>query len=153
MPNDRSDAALRERLDLAEKATKGPWIKRCRDFLGEDGFGWESKPTVEAEDKMICLFYDRDADADDVDNDEDDAAHIAANSPDVVRADIEEILRLRAENERLNKEADWLAKTLGAQVKDSFGCVRCWLSESDMCNGACTESLRNAARKAVEVDK
>ena len=150
MPNDRSDAAMRKRLDLAEKATKGPWIKRCHDFLGEDGFGWESKPTVEAEDKMICHFYDRDADADDVDNDEDDAAHIAANSPDVVMADIEEILHLRAENERLNKEADWLAKTLGVQVKDSFGCVWCWLSESDMCNGDCTESLRNAAREAVE---
>ena len=153
MPNDRSDAALRERLDLAEKATKGPWIKRCRDFLGEDGFGWESKPTVEAEDKMICLFYDRDADADDVDNDEDDAAHIAASSPDVVRDDIEEILRLRAENERLNKEADWLAKTLGVQVKDSFGCVWCWLSKSDMCNRDCTESLRNAASKAVEEEE
>ena len=153
MPNDRSDATLRERLDLAEKATKGPWIKRCRDFLGEDGFGWESKPTVEAEDKMICLFYDRNADADDVDNDEDDAAHIAANSPDVVRADIEEILRLRAENERLNKEADWLAKTLGIQLSDSCGCVWCWLSEFDMCNGNCMESLRKAARKAVEDDK
>lgn len=153
MPNNRSDAALRERLELAEKATKGPWIKRYRDFLGEDGFGWESKPTVEAEDKMICLFYDRDADADDVDNDEDDATHIAANSPDVVKADIAEILRLRAENGRLSKEADWLAKTLGVQVKDSFGCVWCWLSESDMCNGDCTESLRNAARKAVEEER
>ena len=51
------------------------------------------------------------------------AARIAASSPDVVRDDIAEILHLRAENERLNKEADWLAKTLGFQVKDSFGCV------------------------------
>lgn len=105
MPNDRSDATLRERLELAEKATKGPWIKRSRDFQGEDGFGWESKPTVEAEDKMICLFYDRDVDADDVDNDEDDAAHIAASSPDVVREDIEEILQLR-------KERDWLLREI-----------------------------------------
>ena len=153
MPNDRSDAALRERLELAEKATKGPWIKRSRDFQGEDGFGWESKPTVEAEDKMVCLFYDRDVDADDVDNDEDDAAHIAANSPDVVKADIEEILRLRAENERLNKEANWLAKAIGVQVKDSFGCAWCWLSESDMCNGDYTESLRNAASEAVEEEE
>ena len=30
------------------------------------------------------------------------AAHIAASSPDVVRADIEEILRLRGENKLLN---------------------------------------------------
>lgn len=53
---------------------------------------------------MICLFYDRNADADDVDNDEADAAHIAANHPDVVRADIEEILRLRQEVARLELE-------------------------------------------------
>lgn len=43
--------------------------------------------------------------------------------------------------------------TLGVQVKDSFGCVWCWSSESDMCNGDCTESLRNAARKAVEEEE
>lgn len=113
MTNDRSDAALHERLELAEKATK---------------WGCSGEPQA-------------------------NEAHIAANSPDVVKADIEEILSLRAENERLNKEANWLAKTLGVQVKDSFGCVWCWLSESDMCNGDCTESLRNAARKAVEDDK
>lgn len=40
------------------------------------------------------------------------AAHIAASSPDVVRADIEEILRLRKEVARLNKEADWLGLRL-----------------------------------------
>lgn len=38
-------------------------------------------------------------------------------------------------------------------VKDSFGCVWCWSSESDMCNGDCTESLRNAARKAAEEEE
>lgn len=79
--------------------------------------------------------------------------NIPANSPDVVKADIAEILHLRTENERLNKEADWLAKTLEVQVKDSFGCVWCWSSESDMCNGDCTESLRNAARKAAEEEE
>lgn len=149
MPNDRSDAALRERLELAEKATKGPWIKRYRDFLGEDGFGWESKPTVEAEDKMICLFYDRDADADDVDNDEDDATHIAANSPDVVKADIEEILRLRAENERLNKEADWLAGicTMGYCANHDLSPI-CHQERRD-----CRECIRKTARKAVKETK
>lgn len=39
-----------------------------------------------------------------------DAQYIAANSPDVVRDDIDEILRLRAEVERLEKEVDWMAK-------------------------------------------
>ena len=125
-------------------------MKKYRDVRSEDRCGWESKATVEAEDKTSCLCYDRDACSDYGDNDEDDAAHIAASSPDVVRADIEEILRLRKEVARLDKEADWLAKTLGVQLKDSFGCVWCWLSKSDMCNGDCTESLRTAARKAVE---
>lgn len=37
MPNDRSDAALRERLRIAEKAAQGPWkldevITKRKDF-------------------------------------------------------------------------------------------------------------------------
>lgn len=40
------------------------------------------------------------------------ALYIAANSPDVVMDDIDEILRLRAQVERLEKEADWLALVL-----------------------------------------
>lgn len=63
MPNDRSEAALRERLELAEKATQGPWYHTLN------------------------------------------AAHIAASSPDVVRADIEEILQLR-------KERDWMLREI-----------------------------------------
>lgn len=162
MPNNRSDAALRERLEIAGKATKGPWIKKCRDFQGEDGFGWESKPTVEAEDKTICLFYDRDARADYVDNDEDDAAHIAASSPDVVQADIEEILRLRQEVARLDKEADWFIEYIWN--KDIFRCpmpegykcehklkhICCLDSEETEIRGRC---WKEAARKAVEEEE
>lgn len=144
MPNDRSDAALRERLRIAEKEAQGPRklnkvITKRKDFdpsyvvKDRDGF------TIV---DVLPIAAHRTT-----------AAHIAVNSPDVVKADIEEILRLRAENERLNKEADLLAKTLGIQWRDSFGCVWCGLSESDMCNGDCTESLRNAARKAVEEEE
>ena len=144
IPNDRSDAALRERLRIAEKAAQGPWkldevITKRKDF----------EPSYVVKDREGFTI----ADVFPIAEHRNTAANIAANSPDVVRADIEEILRLRAENERLNKEADWLAKALGVQVKDSFGCAWCWLSESDMCNGDCTESLRKAARKAVEEDK
>ena len=133
-PKERIDAALREWLKIAGKTTPGSWSLQDKD--------------------AIPLVYGPNGEriAKAIDNFE-DTAHIAASSPDVVQADLEEILRLRAENERLNKEADWLAKALGVQVKDSFGCAWCWLSESDMCNGDCTESLRNAARKAVEEDK
>ena len=144
MPNDRSDATLRERLDLAEKATKGPWksdevITRKKGF--EPSYVVKDRDGFTIVDVLPIAAYQA------------NAAHIAASSPDVVKADIEELLRLRAENERLNKEADWLAKALGVQVRDSFGCAWCWLSESDMCNGDCTKSLRNAASKAVEEDK
>lgn len=34
MPNDRSDAALRERLELAEKAAKGPWHHTLAAIVG-----------------------------------------------------------------------------------------------------------------------
>lgn len=141
MPNDRSDAALRERLDLAEKATKGPWkadevITRKKGF--EPSYVVKDRDGFTIVDVLPIAAYQA------------NAAHIVANSPDVVKADIEEILLLRAENERLNKEADWLAKTLGIQLRDSCGCVGCWLSEFDMRNGNCLESLRKAARKAVE---
>lgn len=142
MTNDRSDVALSERLELAEKATKGPWYHTLAAIVG-------TKESPEDNDATCICFTEWGCSGDPQAN----AAHIAANSPDVVRADIAEILRLRAENEHLNKEADWLVKTLGVQVKDSFGCVWCWLSESNMCNGDCTESLRNAARKAVEEER
>ena len=144
MPNDRSDAALRERLMIAEKAAQGPLkldevITKRKDF--ETSYVVKDRDGFTIVDVLPTAAYQA------------NAAHIAASSPDVVKVDIEEILALRAENERLNREANWLAKALGVQVKDSFGCAWCWLSESDMCNGDCTESLRNAARKAVEEDK
>lgn len=43
---------------------------------------------------------------------DENAAHIATNSPPTVMADIDEILRLREQVERLEKEADWLAHAL-----------------------------------------
>ena len=152
MPNDRSDAALRERLVIARKATNGPWkiFRECGEYRRIGIATKETLDDFDAKELVIVVDYDDYSSGVIM---EDDAAHIAANSPDVVKADIEEILSLRAEDECLNKEADWLAKTLGVQVKDSFGCVWCWLSESDMCNGDCTKSLRNAARKAVEEEE
>lgn len=83
MPNNRSDAALRERLKIAGKATPGSWS------LQDKG--------------AIPLVYGPNGEriAKAVDNLE-DTAHIAASSPDVVREDIEEILRLRGENKLLN---------------------------------------------------
>lgn len=101
MPNDRSDAALHERLVIAEKATKGPWYHSLAAIVG-------TKKSPEDNDATCICFTEWGCSGDPQAN----AAHIAASSPDVVRADIEEILRLREEVARLNKEADWLGLRL-----------------------------------------
>lgn len=89
MPNDRSDAVLRERLELAEKATpKGEKTIWTADFASP-----HETCVRDAFTERILTMEDY--------TDQATAAHIAASSPDVVRAAVEEILRLRAENERL----------------------------------------------------
>lgn len=134
MPNDRSDAALRERLRIAKKATQGPWktdevVTRKKSF--EPSYVVKDKDGFTIVDIIHVSAYQA------------NAAHIAASSPDVVRADIEEILRLRKEVARLNKEADWLGLRLwgtgGVPPVEDFDVradrIKMW---------------RKAARKAVE---
>lgn len=94
MPNDRSDAALRERLELAKQATDGPW-KESVQIVNGDAVSAVSTACGDE----ICNTYGN------LLCDTFDAAHIAANHPEVVRADIEEILRLR-------KERDWLLREI-----------------------------------------
>jgi len=131
-PNNRSDAALHERLELAEKATQGPWYHTLAAIVG-------TKKSPEDNDATCICFTEWGCSGDPQAN----AAHIAASSPDVVRADIEEILRLRKEVARLNKEADWLGLRLwgtgGVPPVEDFDVradrIKMW---------------RKAARKAVE---
>lgn len=93
MPNNRSEAALRERLELAEKATpKGEKTIWTADFASP-----HETCVRDAFTERILTMEDY--------TDQATAAHIAASSPDVVRADIEEILRLR-------KERDWLLREI-----------------------------------------
>ena len=141
MPNDRSTERLLQRKEIAEEAGKahpGEWGTDIR-------YNLKMTAVRAGNGEPLCMMTD--------DEDVATATHIAISDPGTTQKDIEEIIKLRAENERLNKEADWLAKTLGVRVKDSFGCAWCWLSESDMCNGNCTKSLRNSARKAVEEEE
>ncbi len=134
MPNDRSDAAMCERLEIAGKATNGPWktdevVTRKKDF--EPSYVVKDKDGFSIVDVIPVSAYQA------------NAAHIAASSPDVVRADIEEILQLRKEVARLNKEADWLGLRLwgtgGVPPVEDFDVradrIKMW---------------REAARKAVE---
>lgn len=91
-PNNRSDAALRERLELAEKAVpKGEKTIWTADFASP-----HEACVRDAFTERILTMEDY--------TDQATAAHIAASSPDVVRADIEEILRLRQEVARLELE-------------------------------------------------
>lgn len=100
--SNRSDEALRERLELAKKAGEmqpGTW--KSRGTFG-DAIVW--RDVTDKNDKVTHVVGRI--------RFEITAAHIAANHPEVVRADLEEILALRAEVARLNREADWLAEHL-----------------------------------------
>lgn len=93
MPNDRSDAAMRERLVIAEKAVpKGEKTIWTADFASP-----HETCVRDAFTERILTMEDY--------TDQATAAHIAASSPDVVREDIEEILQLR-------KERDWLLREI-----------------------------------------
>lgn len=137
MPNeiDLSDRALRARRAIAEKATPGPWAVQIYNggpYPGPFQIWSQSAPnailvSISVEGSRNC-------------------AHIAANSPDVIMADIDEILHLRAEVERLNKEADWLAERIS--IRD---CVMGDTVENCIYKEfPCAECFREAARKAVE---
>lgn len=101
---DLSTEALLVRREIAEKATPGPWGVKCERhdntcheylILTEDGDKIVGADKIDLREayyrslpEAICSL------------DSHDAAHIAANSPDVVIATIDELLRLRAELEQ-----------------------------------------------------
>ena len=147
-PNNRSDAALRERLEIAGKATPGPWYHVLAAIVG-------TRESPDDNDATCICFTEWGCSGDPQAN----AAHIAASSPDVVQADIEEILRLREEVARLNKEADWFIEYIwnkdifrcpmpeGYKCEHKFKHICCLDSEETEIRGRC---WREAARKAVE---
>lgn len=147
MTNNRSDAALRERLELAKKAVpKGEKTIWTADFASP-----HETCVRDAFTERILTMEDY--------TDQATAAHIAASSPDVVRADIEEILQLREEVARLNREADWFIEYIwnkdifrcpmpeGYKCEHKFKHICCLDSEETEIRGRC---WREAARKAVE---
>lgn len=150
-PNNRSDAALHERLELAEKATQGPWYHTLAAIVG-------TKKSPEDNDATCICFTEWGCSGDPQAN----AAHIAASSPDVVQADIEEILRLRKEVARLNKEADWFIEYIwnrdifrcpmpeGYRCEHRLKLVCCLDPEDTEIRGRC---WREVARKAVEEEE
>lgn len=141
MPNDRSDAALRERLVIAEKATQGPWYHTLAAIVG-------TKKSPEDNDATCICFTEWGCSGDPQAN----AAHIAASSPDVVREDIEEILKMRAREDWLieyicNKCSTRCPMPEGYRCKHKFNNV-CYLNPSE--TEIRKQCWREAARKAVE---
>lgn len=72
------------------------------------------------------------------------AADLAANYPSVT-AIIEEVLRLRAELERMEREADWLAREVNLWERDQYDGTGEHIRS--------VPELRRAARKAVKEEK
>lgn len=160
MPSDRSDAALRERLLTAEHATHGPWA-----FWEWDNGVKEIRSNADPDEEHVCRVWNKE-----------DGEFLRANSPREVKADLEEIMRLRAENEqlrseveRLNKQADWLVKILSLYTEDCplkfswvyeekipipkiDGCDGSWPDDDyfDCSNSTPEKCWREAARKSVE---
>lgn len=137
---DLSTEALLVRREIAEKATPGAWGVKCERhdntcheylILTEDG-----DKIVGADKIDLREVYYRSLPEAICSLDSHDAAHIAANSPDVVIATIDELLRLRAECARLEREANWLAGYLSIGAHESYDAAR--------------RRWRDAARKAVE---
>ena len=161
----RTTEALLARRELAEKATPGPW-KSVYDYC--------VLPNIYDDRPANVLIADCSREHDHDKKTKANALYIAANDPSTVIADIDEILRLRAEvkfwrqetqdvrenfertlqcerdkTDRLEREADWLALVLA-----NAGCgipLTEYIGEA--VNGMsppAPEHWREAARKAVE---
>ena len=140
--SDRTTEALLARRELAEKATPEKWnllqiFAENENYVGPETWADMGKAVC------ICRYAK-------------DAQYIAANSPDVAMADIDEILRLRAQVERLEKEADWLAENCWKKPEAEYHPLR-EMRGGFFCDACpydydCRKCWREAARKAVEAD-
>lgn len=171
--NARTTDSLLARRALAEKATPGEWITTGINSV-HGGYRNRLIYPDEHPDFLIASMNN-------VANPKctEDADHIAANSPDVVMADIDEILRLRAEVEfwrqetqdvrenfertlqcardktdRLEREADWLAENCWKKPGGEYLPLR-EMRGGFYCDACpydydCRKCWRAAARKAVE---
>lgn len=142
---DRTTESLLARRELASKATPGPW-KSVYDYCVLPNI-YEDRPA-----NVLIADCSREHDHDK--KTKANALYIAANSPDVVMDDIDEILRLRAQVERLEKEADWLAENCWKKPEAEYHPLR-EMRGGFFCDACpydydCRKCWREAARKAVE---
>lgn len=158
MPNeiDLSTEALLKHRAIAERATPGPWKQIIRPSEFEDNSFFDCVK-IGGGDFPTALYYpDEDGHIGDThvqDMKDSDGANIAANSPEVVKAHIDEILRLRAEAERLNEEADYLAGVIASAYCAQENVTHCEKTEGLpllKLRDTCASCWREAARNAVE---
>lgn len=172
--NDLSTESLLARRALAEKATPGPWANfdTVKSLFGCEPYDWGNvyarlsdnrlwiimsmnKHMITEEEKEQARKDKRKYDPGQSGK---NAAFVAANDPTTVIAIIDEIIRLRGEIARLEREADWLigekivyrlnnGKFIGAlnATKDGY-VVYPTKSEAVI-------SWREAARRATEEEK
>lgn len=110
-----STEALLARRTLAEKATPGPWYLAEEDA---DNLLVTSNSRKEMVDIAKCEMAHPEAGMEEPFASEQNAnaQHIAANSPDVVIATIDELLRLREENARLKEALENLLRFAECQI-------------------------------------
>lgn len=138
MPNDRSTERLLQRKQIADEAGKahpGEWGTDIR-------YNLKMSAVCADNGEPLCIMTD--------DEDVATATHIALSDPGTTQQDIDEIIRLRQENERLrgeveslNKQADWLALRL-------WGTGSVPPVENVDVRACRTKMWREAARNAVE---
>lgn len=167
MPNDRSTERLLQRKQIAEEAGKanpGEWGTDIR-------YNLKMTAVCAGNGEPLCMMTD--------DEDVATATHIALSEPVTMKQDIDEIIKLRVENERLrgevtrlNKEAEWLVKMLSHYTEDCplkfslvyeemfpipkiDGCEGTWsVDDCFHCSGRNPgQCWREAARKAVEEEE
>lgn len=141
---DLSTEALLARRAQAEAATPGPW-----------GYFYCDGVCIGPQKRNDIFFETPQELSTELSRQEQEvlAAHIVANDPQTVMAHVNEILRLRAEVERLNKEADYLAGVIAAAYCAQENVTHCEKTEGlplHKLRDACAACWREAARKALE---
>lgn len=167
---DLSTESLLARRALAEKATPGPWANydTVKSLFGCEPFDW-GNVYARLHDNRLWIIMSmnnnmiteeekeqawKDKRKYDPGQSGKNAAFVAANDPTTVIATIGEIIRLRGEVERLEKEADWLAENCWKKTDCEYIPPRilrdgiCY-----ECSHDCRKCWREAARRATEEER
>lgn len=141
----RSTDALISRRRLAEKATPGPW---------ESVYDYCVLPNTYGDRPANVLIADCSREHDNDKQTKANASHIAANSPDVVMADIDEIIRLRKRNERLRAFIGKAYQSMPEDhIDDMIEKLACPWCEGSGHVGDCEEADQQVKKRIERLEK